>query len=476
MVSSPAVHLAFLVTLSICIFVTSRQVQVNYAIKTFDVPLDHFSFTTNQTFKIRYLINDTWWEPSSSYSPIFFYTGNEGNIQMFAQNSGLLWELAPAFKALVVFAEHRYYGSSLPFGNLSYSDPKYSGYLSSSQALADFVDLIEYLKQVYPKHEEAPTPVIAFGGSYGGMLAAWIRMKYPGVVNGALAASAPIWQFTNMTRCEAFNQVTTSAYRESGSHRCVEVIKKSWDAINRLAKTDDGMKFLNQTFKPCVPLTNQKGVDSLKEWLTNMYVNIAMVNYPYPSNFLAPLPGHPVKALCNLIEGTDSKDKAIVSAVFKVATFYFNSTGTTKCMDFNSEGTPDLDINGWSYQSCTEMVMPMCDNGDTMFEKSSWDIKQVSDDCFQRFKVRPIVDYVHKMYGGKRISDASNIIFSNGLLDPWSSGGVTNNVSATAVAVILPGGAHHLDLRFSDPLDPPAVRSARKIYRSIFKQWIRDSW
>ena len=83
----------------------------------------------------------------------------------------------------VVFAEHRFYGKTQPFGNHSYTKLNNLGYLSSEQALADFSVLIPYLKKNIIANA-TQSPVIAFGGSYGGMLAAWFRIKYPHVVAG----------------------------------------------------------------------------------------------------------------------------------------------------------------------------------------------------------------------------------------------------------------------------------------------------
>ncbi|VDO49198.1 unnamed protein product [Haemonchus placei] len=348
------------------------------------VPLDHFAFANKDQFKLRFFINTDNYEEGG---PIFFYTGNEGKLEGFAENTGFMWDIAPEFHAAVVFAEHRFYGRTQPYGATSYNTTDHLGYLSSEQALADFVLLIDYLKQKrIPGAENSP--VIAFGGSYGGMLAAWIRTKYPHKVAGAIAASAPVFWFVDSHVPEdIYAKIVTRSFLGAGCNR--KAIERGWRALKNLAKTEKGRAYLNDLFH----LEEKSRVASdddhkfLASFVREVFESMAMVNYPYPSEFLAPLPGWPVKVSSHRCEGA-----------------------------FAALGDP----MGWPWQTCTEMVMPICASGwpnDFFWKDCPYTMEGAIENCekwfgkvgFKSSMLRP--HWPTQNYGTE-FPSASNIVFS----------------------------------------------------------------
>lgn len=75
--------------------------------------------------------------------------------------------------------------------------------------MEDFVDLVKYIRSEYDMEDKA---CVTFGGSYGGMLSAWLRMKFPNWFQGALAASAPILFFEGYVDPNAYDDIATSDF------------------------------------------------------------------------------------------------------------------------------------------------------------------------------------------------------------------------------------------------------------------------
>lgn len=50
------------------------------------------------------------------------------------------------------------------------------------------------------------------------------------------------------------------------------------------------------------------------------------------------------------------------------------------------------------------------------------------------------------------------------------------NISDSVKAVLIPEGAHHLDLRAQNPADPPSVRGARRVHRQAIRRWVKQHW
>jgi lysosomal Pro-X carboxypeptidase len=378
-----------------------------------------------------------------------------------------MWERAPTFKAMVVFVEHRYYGESQPYGNKSYESLTQLGYLSSEQALADYASYIQNLKATVPG--AANSPVIAFGGSYGGMLASWFRMKYPHIVEGALAASAPILQFTGIYDCNGYFDIITKDFTQY-SPDCSASIKNSWSAVRRVASEDGGSSWLQSTFNVCEDLNQEGNLEKFIVWLSGAYESLGMTDYPNAATFLQPLPAYPMKETCKLLTNPNQDDKALLLDVFNAVSIFYNYTGwNSDCNTIEA----DAMSTGWDFQFCTEMVLPVCSNGVTdMFEDNPWNVSALTETCLKNWKVSPELYKAEYMYGGKNISTASNIIFSNGDRDPWSAGGVLEQLGPNIDIINVPHACHHEDLRPTGENDPPSLRAVREQEVEIIKKWL----
>uniref|UniRef100_A0A096LYU5 Dipeptidyl peptidase 2 n=1 Tax=Poecilia formosa TaxID=48698 RepID=A0A096LYU5_POEFO len=443
--------------------------------KFFTQTLDHFNFNSmgNGTFSQRYLITvDQYWK--KGYGPIFFYTGNEGNIWEFALNSGFITELAAQQQALVIFAEHRYYGQSLPFGKESFNIPEV-GLLTVEQALADYALMIRELKeQLAASH----CPVIVFGGSYGGMLSVYMRLKYPNMVAGALAASAPILSTAGLGDARQFFRDVTDKDFRNISPECRDAVRGAFHLLKQLADRQD-YSGIQSEFALCKPPASPQDIQQLYGLLRNAFTMMAMLDYPYSTSFMGNMPANPVKVAC----GTMLRGLDLLANLRDTAGIVYNSTGLLTCFDLYSLYVQCADPTGcglgldslaWDYQACTEVELCFESNNVTdMFPPMAFTEKDREAYCSKRWAVAPRPGWLQIQFWGDALSTANNIIFSNGDLDPWANGGVRKSLSSSLVALNISGGAHHLDLRGSNDSDPASVVKVRKVEAELIAQWVK---
>ncbi|KAK9676932.1 hypothetical protein RND81_11G110900 [Saponaria officinalis] len=447
-------------------------------LKTFfyNQTIDHFTYSPESyhTFSQRYYVKKSYY--GGEKSPIFVYLGDEDVLDLEDGriiSIGFLEEHAPQFKALIVYIEHRFYGKSNPLGSMerSMKNAKVRGYLNSAQALADYAELIlDVKKQFNATH----SPVIVFGVSYGGMLAAWFRLKYPHIALGALASSAPILQHTIST--DAYLEVVTKDYRDTSEH-CYKIIKESWTQILNLGSQSTGLSILNKKLHTCRPLSKESIIDFLLE----TYMNAAQYDNP---------PDNPVARICKGIDGapksTDAIDKVYVGLLSlsdNVTCFKGSELSQVPGTQSKAESISDTSL-GWPWQICSEMVysgdvgVNINDTG-SMFSDivKPFDVKAQMQECYAMYGVLPRPNWVQSYYGGQDIKlvlkrFGSNIIFSNGLRDPYSPAGVLEDLSDTLKAIYTPQGAHGLDMRMTLTNDPEWLITMRKKEVQIIQGWL----
>ncbi|KAK6138138.1 hypothetical protein DH2020_028118 [Rehmannia glutinosa] len=437
--------------------------------------LDHFNYAPQSfaTFKQRYVINYKHWGGPKFNSPILAYLGAEEPLDDDLGVIGFLNDSAPYFKSLSVYIEHRYYGKSIPFGSMeeAMKNDTTRGYFNSAQAIADYAEILLHIKKNLSAHN---SPIIVVGGSYGGMLASWFRLKYPHIALGALASSAPILYFDNITPQNGYYSIVTKDFKEASKH-CYETIRQSWVEIDKVASQPSGLTILSQRFKTCSHL-NSSG--ELKDFLDSMYATAAQYNAP---------PNYPVTMVCKGIDGAP-KEADILGRIFAGIVSY---RGNQTCYDTNYYNYPSETSIGWRWQvSNIGNLRPASDNKATglnlearkgpSIDHTYWAPNGPISLSSAQAKYITHVRLSHENVGSKEFQDiklvlnrfGSNIIFSNGLRDPYSSGGVLEDLSQSVVAVTTTNGSHCLDILPAAKTDPEWLVMQRNTELKIIEGWL----
>jgi len=303
------------------------------------------------------------------------------------------------------------------------------------------------------------------------MLTAWFRLKYPGVVVGGIAASAPVLQFPSLVNSELFSNISSNDYA-AAAPECADNIRTSFQMMLQMGNTPQGRQALSEAFSLCAPLESMDDVNDLIGFANTAYVYAAMVDYPYPNSFLQPVPAWPVNVMCAQIESPSNPN--FLSSIANALGVYYNYTGNQPCFNLSEGASGSLGMQAWDFQSCTEMVLAESNNGvdDMYLPPQPFSLQQLTQYCQATWGVTPNPNWIPTWQGGSTLSGGSNIVFSNGNLDPWSGGGVLTDLSATMVAVLIEDGAHHLDLRSANSADVPSVIVARQTEVQWIQTWV----
>ncbi|KAI9979484.1 hypothetical protein PInf_029378 [Phytophthora infestans] len=405
-----------------------------------DAILDHFAPVSKRSkWKQRYQANEEFWG------------GREGPLGPKAiTNRTFVYYLAEQHRALLLALEHRFYGKSYPTEDMSLPN---LAYLSSEQALADLAHFHSFVTDKYGLTDEK---WVAFGGSYPGNLAAWVKLKYPALFAGTVASSAPIQAKTDFFE---YMEVVGDGLRYFGGGECYHEVEKAITQLGHLM--DEGQKGRDKVaelFKPCYPMTNEFDDSVFESSVMGAFQDIAQYNGIHEG----------VMTLSEVCEHFAKPG----DAVEKLASF-INKTRVGDCLDSKFQGAANGTVEvlsrdqfdgkssarQWVYQTCNEFGY---------FQTTTSRVYQMD--------VAPDVAGANRDYGSLGI-EVERVTFPSGTIDPWHALAVQNSTilhSYSAEAVFIEGTAHCADMYYPSERDSLQLQWAHDKIAARVEWYLQD--
>ncbi|XP_075979471.1 putative serine protease K12H4.7 [Anticarsia gemmatalis] len=423
--------------------------------KWIEQPLDHFDENENRTWYMRYFERLDYWKAEG---PIYLFINGEAQASDALLRTGILYELAKETNGAMYASEHRYYGKSQPFEEMSTEN---FAYLSSRQALADVAKLLQEIKSL-PQYKESK--VVVVGGSYAGNLAAWMKLLYPDLIDAAIASSAPVLAKKDFYE---YLESVSNDFEQHGTSGCHKRIGEVFNRYDELFKTDAGIEQLKKEEQIC------NSTDMNKPENKQLFFLDKAVQFMYEAQY-----GN-VESIKNYCDGM--KNNSLVFAF--IDDEYDLWSQKTDCFNYDFdhmiENMRQVDwVMAWTYQTCTEFGYFMSTSSKKHPFTDNVPVDLYNTLCtktygpkFNEKRVEEGIKRTNDMYGGLT-PNVTHVVFTNGDLDPWARLGILEDVSYDAPAKMIPRSSHCRDLFSNKAKDPEELKEARKYTKYLIKKWI----
>lgn len=440
-------------------------------------PLDHFNRRDVRTFPQRFFVNEAYWQ--RPHGPVFLFIGGEGPIFEFDVLAGHHVDMAEKHGALLLALEHRFYGNSINPDGL---ETENLVFLSSQQALADLAVFHQYISRTFNLSHS--NTWISFGGSYAGALSAWFRAKFPHLVFGAVASSAPVKAKLDFS---AYNSVVGSSLVNKavgGSEKCLAVVREAFAAVEAALMGGNASQ-LAVDFGCCqIPKDSADQVELMQN-LADIFMGT--VQYNEEGALMS------IEELCGVMTNNSQTHDAEVEAynrLVKVAQVY-HSTSEEPCMDISHEKTVkdlmDISLHSgrrsarrWIYQTCTEFgFYQTCEDATCPFS-GMLTLQTDTELCPMLFGISQHslparINFTNTYYGGDG-AHTHRVLYVNGGIDPWKELSVVQDRTEKgqeAQTVFIEDTAHCADMMSRRATDRRSLNKARQDIQDHVASWLK---
>lgn len=250
-----------------------------------------------------------------------------------------MFEMAKELNGTMYYTEHRYYGKSHPTNDTSTENLKY---LTIEQALADLACFITRTKASSDGLKDSG--VIVVGASYSATMATWVRLRYPHLVTGAWASSAPLLAIIDFFE---YNEIMTESVKSVGGEKCLRSFENAFKILEGYVATAEPKNLLKikTDFQLCEPLNLDRDVEHFFYEMSDTVAGLVQLH-----RF-----GDIEKACKFMLDPSHSDDAAALGA-------WVNNKKKEKCLNINYDhavrlfnnvtwgSVANLQLRQWTYQ------------------------------------------------------------------------------------------------------------------------------